>query len=65
MKKLMLVLLVCVVIETGKEIFHAGSLIISEVSNYAMIYYKHKGLIHSDKQIVFNILFLSDECDCP
>jgi hypothetical protein len=65
MKKLLLVLLICVVIDSGKEVYRAGSIIITEVSEFSLNLNKREKQVRSDKQIVFNILLLPNECHCP
>ena len=67
MKKLLLVLLICVVIDSGKEILKAGSIIISEYAEFRLSENMPDTRDRADKQelIVLNILLLPDECHCP
>jgi len=64
MKKILLVLLICVVIDFGKKVFKAGRIIFIEVSELSLTFNKRES-IRLDKQIVFNILFSPNECHCP
>ena len=65
MKKVLLVLLICVLINSGKGLFHTGTILISKLPLFDLDYRRVKKPFYSDKQVVLNILLLPNECDCP
>ncbi len=65
MKKILLVLFICVVINSGKELFHAGTILITKLSIVDVADRKVEMPFYSDKQVVLNILFLRNERNCP
>lgn len=65
MKKILLILTICVVIDSGRELFKAGRMIIFELSDFRQNYNKAAGTTYTYKQIVLNILLLSNEGHCP
>ncbi len=65
MKKVLLVLFLCVVINSGKKVFNAGQILISELSNVELAFAKPGQPLHLNRETVFYILLLPNECYCP